>query len=99
MSPNWSHTLKSGFLTPWLKLSTNLSGSWDPAVVHDHEKIYLMPYVNNKGIDQPVHPGSLIRAFVVHYLDITMSIIQNIQTPASFCNKAGQFEPYLVEDS
>ena len=28
-----------------------------------------MPYVNNKGADQPAHPGSLINTFVVHCLD------------------------------
>ena len=30
-----------------------------------HEKICLMPYANNKGADQAVHPRSLISAFVV----------------------------------
>ena len=30
-----------------------------------HEKMYLMPYANNKGADQPAHPRSLISAFVV----------------------------------
>ena len=29
----------------------------------------LMPYVNNKGADQPAHPGSLISTFVVCCLD------------------------------
>ena len=29
-----------------------------------HEKMCLMPYVNNKGADQPAHPRSLISAFV-----------------------------------
>ena len=29
------------------------------------EKMYLMPYANNKGADQPAHPRSLINAFVV----------------------------------
>ena len=33
----------------------------------------LMPYANNKGADQPVHPRSLIRAFVVRCLDSVMS--------------------------
>ena len=30
-----------------------------------HEKMCLMPYANNKGADQPVHPRSLISTFVV----------------------------------
>ena len=29
----------------------------------------LISYANNKGADQPVHPHSLISAFVVHCLD------------------------------
>ena len=29
----------------------------------------LLPYVNNKGVDQPAHPRSRIRAFVVRCLD------------------------------
>ena len=34
-----------------------------------HEKTCLMPYVNNKGANQPAHPRSLISAFVVRCLD------------------------------
>ena len=33
-----------------------------------------MPYANNKGADQPAHPRSLIRAFVVRCLDYTSII-------------------------
>ena len=29
-----------------------------------HEKMCLMPYVNNKGADQPEQPRSLMSAFV-----------------------------------
>ena len=29
-----------------------------------HEKTCFMPYVNNKGVDQPTQPRSLISAFV-----------------------------------
>ena len=29
----------------------------------------FMPYANNKGADQPVHPRSLISAFVIRCLD------------------------------
>ena len=28
-----------------------------------------MPYANNKGADQPVHPRNLISAFIVRFLD------------------------------
>ena len=34
-----------------------------------------MPYANNKGTDQPVHPHSLISAFVVHCLDSIIPLI------------------------
>ena len=39
-----------------------------------HEKMCLMPYANNKGVDQPAHLGSLISAFVVCCLDSVMSL-------------------------
>ena len=34
-----------------------------------HEKTCLMPYVNNKGADQPAHTCSLISTFVIRWLD------------------------------
>ena len=34
-----------------------------------------MSYANNKGADQPMHPRSLISAFVVHCLDSVMSLV------------------------
>ena len=34
-----------------------------------------MSYVNNKDADQPVHPCSLISAFVVRCLDSVMSLV------------------------
>ena len=40
-----------------------------------HEKMCLMSYANNKGADQPVHPCSLISAFVVRCLDSVMSLV------------------------
>ena len=40
-----------------------------------HEKTYLMPYANNKGADQPVHPYSLISAFIVRCLDSIIHIL------------------------
>ena len=44
----------------------------------------FMPYANNKGADQPVHPRSLISAFVVRCLD---SIIPLVSIPeiSSLC--------------
>ena len=40
-----------------------------------HVKICLMPYANNKGTDQPVHPCSLISTFVVRCLDSMICIL------------------------
>ena len=34
-----------------------------------------MPYANNKDADQPVHPRSLISAFVVRFLDSIIPLI------------------------
>ena len=38
------------------------------------ENLFL-PYVNNKGADQPEHPHSPISAFVVHCLDSTIPLV------------------------
>ena len=39
----------------------------------------LMSHANNKGVDQPAHPRSLITAFVVHCLDsISLDAIAEI---------------------
>ena len=35
----------------------------------------FMPYANNKGADQPAHPHSLIRTFVVCFLDSIKSLV------------------------
>ena len=35
----------------------------------------FMPYANNKGADQPVHPCSLISAFVVSGLDSIIPLV------------------------
>ena len=35
----------------------------------------FLPYANNKGADQPVHPRSLISAFVVHCLDSVIPLV------------------------
>ena len=40
-----------------------------------HTKTYLVPYANNKGADQPVHPRSLISTFVVRCLDSMICIL------------------------
>ena len=40
-----------------------------------HEKMCLMPYANNKGADQPVHPRSLISAFVVRCQDRMVPLV------------------------
>ena len=34
-----------------------------------------MSYENNKGADQPAHPGSLISTFVFRCLDSVMSLV------------------------
>ena len=39
-----------------------------------------MPYVNNKGTDQPVHPHSLISAFVGCFLDSIIPTLDKFQT-------------------
>ena len=43
-----------------------------------------MPYVTNKGADQPAHPGSLIRALVVHCLDSIIPLV-SISKILSLC--------------
>ena len=62
--------------------------------------MYLMSYVNNKDADQPVHPRSLISAFVVHCLDsiISLDSISEIsRLLASFCGSAGRFVSAWLE--
>ena len=60
-------------------------------------EILLMPYENNKGADQPVHPHSLISAFLLRCLDSTSHFyICNFMTLACFCSWAARFESYLV---
>ena len=59
----------------------------------------FMPYANNKGAGQPVHPHSLISAFVVRCLG---SIIPQrakskfFKTLASLCSWSGRLVSYLV---
>ena len=40
-----------------------------------HAKMCFMPYANNKGADQPVHPHSLISTFVVRCLDSVILLL------------------------
>ena len=44
-----------------------------------HEKMCIL-YANNKGADQPVHPRSLISAFVIHCLDSIISLDHTWET-------------------
>ena len=59
-----------------------------------------LTYANNKGTDQPAHARSLISAFIVCCLDSIISsfYIRNFKSLASFCDCAGWFESYLVEN-
>ena len=34
-----------------------------------HKKNLILLYASNKGADQPVHPRSLVSAFVTHFLE------------------------------
>ena len=40
---------------------------------HRREKTRLQGFADNKGPDQPGHPHSLIRAFVIRFLEINIS--------------------------
>ena len=40
-----------------------------------YAKTCLMPYSNNKGADQPMHPCNLISTFVICCLDSTISLV------------------------
>ena len=40
-----------------------------------HLNLCLMSYANDKGVDQPAHPRSLISAFIVRCLDSVMSLV------------------------
>ena len=44
-----------------------------------HEKTCLRGLANNTGADQPVHPGSLISAFVIRILESTISKLATIE--------------------
>ena len=43
----------------------------------------FMPYANNKGADQPVHPRNLISVFVVLYLDSISPLVSTYKLQAS----------------
>ena len=57
-----------------------------------------MPYVNNKGADQPVHLHNLISTFDVCFLDSIslVSIFAISGLLACFCSRAEWFKSYLV---
>ena len=40
-----------------------------------HEETCLMLYANNKGVDQPAHPRSLMSVFIVRCLDSVTSLV------------------------
>ena len=48
----------------------------------------VLPYANSKGADQPVHPCSLIRAFVIRCLDSIISVVSicNLKPLANLCS-------------
>ena len=57
----------------------------------------FMPYASNKGADQPVHPHSLISAFVIRCLDsISRFYTRNFKPLASLCSWAGRYESNQV---
>ena len=49
----------------------------------------LMPYANNKGIDQPAHPQP-------GEYNISTFYSRNFKTQGGLCGCAGRFESYLV---
>ena len=55
----------------------------------------VLPFANNKGIDQPAHPRSPISAFVVGFLYSMINLVsipKMSKTLASFWSSTGQFE-------
>ena len=52
--------------------------------------MYLMPYANNKGADQPVHPRSLINSFVVR--------CQDRMIPLVYISEISRFQPVSVAE-
>ena len=54
----------------------------------------FMPYANNKGIDQPAHPG--LCCLLPKYIIPLSFYSQNFKPLPSFCGYAGWFESYLV---
>ena len=64
-----------------------------------HEKTYLTVCANNNGADQPVHPCSLISAFVACCLDSIIHILAKVcikfKTLACLCSWTDQLESYL----
>ena len=56
-------------------------------------------FANNKSTDQPVHPQSLIRAFIICFLKSTISstcFMQTFNFLASLCSRGDWFESRYV---
>ena len=69
-----------------------LNGAW-------REKTCLWGFVNNTGADQPAHLRSLISAFVIHILEITISKLATSKIfifLASLCSWGDWFETRFV---
>ena len=49
----------------------------------EHEKTCFRGFANNKGTDQPVHPHSLISAFVIRSLESIISILDTCEISVS----------------
>ena len=92
-------------MTDWYDIDISLimknsnHGSRYSIIEPHHQKTKFMPYTNKKGADLPVHPHSLIGAFVVRCIEsiillVSGCYIQNFKTLASFCSWAGRFETY-----
>ena len=57
-----------------------------------------MPYANNKGADQPMHPRSVISTFIAHSLSSMVPVVAKteFQDCSSLCSLAGRFESCLI---
>ena len=79
----------------------HISFSYLPiANIHEpgHEKMCLMSYATNKGVDQPAHPRSLISVFVFRCLDSKISL-DSIGEISRLCGCTGRFVSGLAGDS
>ena len=65
---------------PTYKWTNKYTESWTSIWATSWENLF-MPYANNKGADQPVHPRSLISAFVVCWLDNIIPLLALAEIP------------------